>query len=142
MDVFGVHERLIEDYSAFTSSLVQVRDDRITCHLADEEKDKVRWPDPWLSLNPNFEPGGTVTELVGQDVLHPYCGRFFRAKRHEDDDGARTLTLHRHQRQAIEAARSGESYVLTTGPSRSPATPARRARRNATASCAASRTSC
>ncbi|MGH3243420.1 MAG: DEAD/DEAH box helicase [Spirillospora sp.] len=115
MDVFGVHDRLIEDYSAFTSSLVQVRDGKIAAHLRDEGKDKVRWPDPWLSLNPNFEPGGPVAELVEQGVLHPYCGRFFRAKKHEQDDGFRTLTLHRHQREAIEAAKTGESYVLTTG---------------------------
>ncbi|RFS82655.1 DEAD/DEAH box helicase [Actinomadura spongiicola] len=115
MDVFGVHDRLIKDYSEFTSSLVQVRDVKIADHLRDEQEDKVRWPDPWLSLNPNFEPGGTVTELVARDVLHPHCARFFRAKKHEADDGARTLTLHRHQRDAIEAPKSGDSYVLTTG---------------------------
>lgn len=115
MDVFGVHQRLIEDYSAFTSSLVQVRDEKIARHLADEEKDKVRWPDPWLSLNPNFEPGGTIAELVDEGVLHPYCGRFFRAKKDPDDAGERTLTLHRHQREALDAAVTGESYVLTTG---------------------------
>ncbi|MUN36464.1 DEAD/DEAH box helicase [Actinomadura litoris] len=115
MDVFGVHERLIEDYSAFTASLVQVRDTKIAEHLDHENGDKVRWPDPWLSLNPNFEPAGTVTELVRRDVLHPYCDRFFRAKKSADDEGARSLTLHEHQRQAIDAARTGESYVLTTG---------------------------
>ncbi|MFC5747984.1 DEAD/DEAH box helicase [Actinomadura rugatobispora] len=115
MDVFGVHERLIDDYSAFTSSLVQVRDPEIAAHLRQEKAEKVRWPDPWLSLNPNFEPGGTVTDLVRQEVLHPFCDRFFRAKDGPDDPGSRTLTLHRHQREAIDAARSGESYVLTTG---------------------------
>ncbi|GLW62162.1 RNA helicase [Actinomadura rubrobrunea] len=115
MDVFQVHERLIDDYAAFTSSLVQVRDERIARHLRKENADKVRWPDPWLSLNPNFEPGGTVSELVAEGLLHPFCDRFFRAKEGEDDPGRRTLTLHRHQREAIEAARTGESYVLTTG---------------------------
>jgi hypothetical protein len=36
MDVFDVHGRLIADYDAFTSSLVQVREERIAGHLADE----------------------------------------------------------------------------------------------------------
>lgn len=36
MDVFEVHEQLISDYDAFTSSLVQVRDERIARHLAAE----------------------------------------------------------------------------------------------------------
>jgi ATP-dependent helicase YprA (DUF1998 family) len=115
MDVFDVHERLIDDYSAFTSSLVQVRDEKIVAHLRGEQDDKVRWPDPWLSLNPNFEPGGTVSRLVEQGSLHPGCDRLFRAKTDRDDPGSRPLTLHRHQSQAIEAARSGDSYVLTTG---------------------------
>ncbi|MWA01939.1 DEAD/DEAH box helicase [Actinomadura sp. LD22] len=121
MDVFGVHERLIEDYSEFTASLVQVRDAEIAEHMANEERDKVRWPDPWLSLNPNFEPGGTVDDLVAEDapdggkLLHPGCARYFRARKDKDDPGERTLTLHRHQREAIVAAREGDSYVLTTG---------------------------
>ncbi len=115
MDVFEVHERLISDYDAFTSSLVQVRDERVARHLAAERADKVRWPDPWLSLNPNFETGGTITELVRDGLLHPECERLFRVKTDPDDTGARPLTLHRHQREAIEVARTGRSYVLTTG---------------------------
>ncbi len=115
MDVFEAHERLICDYDAFTSSLVQVRDKRVARHLASERQDKVRWPDPWLSLNPNFETGGTVSELVRDGLLHPECERLFRVKTDPDDTGARPLTLHRHQREAIAAARTGQSYVLTTG---------------------------
>jgi ATP-dependent helicase YprA (DUF1998 family) len=115
MDVFEVHKRLISDYDAFTSSLVQVRDERIAEHLAAERGDKVRWPDPWLSLNPNFETSGTITDLVRAGLLQPECERFFRAKTDPDDTGARPLTLHRHQREAIQTARTGQSYVLTTG---------------------------
>ncbi|GLY85969.1 DEAD/DEAH box helicase [Actinoallomurus iriomotensis] len=115
MDVFKVHERLIADYDAFTSSLVQVRDGNVADHLHEERAAKVRWPDPWLSFNPDFETGGTISQLVAEGLLHPDCARIFRLKEHKDDPGARDLTLHRHQREAIDAARSGESYVLTTG---------------------------
>ena len=115
MDVFDVHGRLIADYDAFTSSLVQVRDDRIATHLSGERKRGLRWPDPWLSLNPSFEPGGTITELVRDRLLHPECERLFRAKTDPDDPGSRPLTLHRHQREAVEKARTGAHYVLTTG---------------------------
>ena len=31
------------------------------------------------------------------------------------DPGGRLITVHRHQREAIVAAQTGESYVLTTG---------------------------
>ncbi|WP_030590267.1 DEAD/DEAH box helicase [Streptomyces anulatus] len=115
MDVFGVHQRLISDYDAFTSSLVGVRDREIQRHLDEERERKARWPDPRISLNPNFRSGGTVAELVSEGILHPDCRNYFRSKEHENDPGSRTLTLHRHQREAIEAAASGDSYVLTTG---------------------------
>jgi ATP-dependent helicase YprA (DUF1998 family)/very-short-patch-repair endonuclease len=115
MDVFDVHERLIADYDAFTSSLVQVRDERLARHLSAERDKRVRWPDPWLSLNPSFAGGGTITELVQAGLLHPGCERLFRLKENHEDPGARPLTLHRHQRAAVEAARDGRSYVLTTG---------------------------
>ena len=120
MDVFGVHERLVADYDAFTSSLVHVRDPRIASHLAAERESKARWPEPWLSLNPSFEPGGTPADLIAQTtrdgpLLHPGCEKFFRVKKHEEDSGERPLTLHRHQFEAIRAAREGGSYVLTTG---------------------------
>ncbi|GAA2034088.1 DEAD/DEAH box helicase [Nocardiopsis rhodophaea] len=115
MDVFSVHDRLIQDYSEYTSSLVQVRDPDIARHLRDEQEQKVRWPDPWLSLNPSFATGGTVSELVSEGLVRPECERFFRDKKNPDDPGHRPLTLHRHQREAIQAAATGESYVLTTG---------------------------
>ncbi|MFE4372161.1 DEAD/DEAH box helicase [Streptomyces sp. NPDC056835] len=117
MDVFGVHQNLIKDYGAFTQSLVSVRDRDIQRHLDAEREGKVRWPDPRISLNPSFRSGGTVAELVEEGVLHVGCKRYFREKKDEHDPGTRTLTLHRHQREAIEVAASPsrDSFVLTTG---------------------------
>ncbi|MBA3250058.1 MAG: DEAD/DEAH box helicase, partial [Geodermatophilaceae bacterium] len=115
MDVFAVHERVIADYRAFTSGFVDVRDERIKKFVAEQFAEGVQWPDPWLSLNPSFASGGSVTDLVRDGLLHAECERIFRRK---DDPQALTgppLILHRHQRDAVEVARSGQSYVLTTG---------------------------
>jgi DEAD/DEAH box helicase len=115
VDVFGVRERLVGDYGAFTSGFVHPRDRRIAALVEEELAAGVQWPDPWLSLNPSFEPGGSITELVARGLLHPECDRIFRVKQHAADPGARSITLHRHQLDAIRASRDGESYVLTTG---------------------------
>lgn len=117
MDVFGVHRTLIRDYRSFTEGGTVIRDDRIAAFVEDDLNSKSQWPDPWLSLNPFFQGGGTVVELAGQKVLHDECARIFQAKKTEGGtvpDG-RPLTLHQHQREAIDAAASGASYVLTTG---------------------------
>jgi hypothetical protein len=113
MDVFRVRDRLIDDYREFTGSFVDIHDKNIREHVAERMARGYQWPDPWLSLNPNFASGGTVTDLIAE-------GCFTRSAR--GSSGSRTTTpdgpvlrLHQHQRDAVEAARTGSSYVLTTG---------------------------
>ena len=115
MDVFNVHEQVIADYRAFTSGFVEVRDSRIKGFVDQQFADGVQWPDPWVSLNPSFASGGPVPELVEQGLLHPEAARIFRRKKDLQDAGREPIVLHQHQREAVEVARSGKSYVLTTG---------------------------
>ena len=61
-----------------------------------------------------FAPGETIDELVARGTLHQECARIFRKDKTESDQG-RPLRLHKHQSEAITVARSGASYVLTTG---------------------------
>ena len=118
MDVFDLHQQLIDDYRAFTEGGTVIRDERIAAFLAEDLDAKSQWPDPWLSLNPFFASGGTVPNLVAEGLLHPECARIFRTRKSPHDttgSTGRPLELHRHQLEAIHAARSGRSYVLTTG---------------------------
>ncbi|MFF9150160.1 protein kinase [Streptomyces sp. NPDC014861] len=117
MDVFGIHADLISEYESFTKSATVIRDARIAGFVEDDMAGKSQWPDPWLSLNPFFADGGKVTDLVRDGILHPKCAEIFQAGKKGSSrrpDG-RPLTFHLHQRQAIEAAQAGDSYVLTTG---------------------------
>ncbi|MCE7009972.1 DEAD/DEAH box helicase [Kibdelosporangium philippinense] len=113
MDVFQVRDELVRDYREFTESFVEIRDDDIRGHVNARMAEGYQWPAPWLSLNPNFAPGGTITELVAAGDLHPDCERIFRLK--DESGSGRVLRLHQHQREAIEIARDRHSYVLTTG---------------------------
>ncbi|MDP9418658.1 MAG: DEAD/DEAH box helicase [Actinomycetota bacterium] len=115
MDVFEVREQLVHDYRSFTGAFVDARDRRIRAFIEEQLAAGAQWPDPWLSLNPNFATAGTVTDLVDEGLLHPECDRIFRAKEHAGDPGRRPITFHRHQTDAIRTAASGRSYVLTTG---------------------------
>ncbi|TCO58278.1 protein kinase domain-containing protein [Actinocrispum wychmicini] len=117
MDVFEVHRKLIADYRDFTEGGTIIRDDRVAEFVEKDLDAKSQWPDPWLSLNPFFASGSTVLELATAGILHPECARIFQIGKVENRtvcDG-RPLTLHRHQREAIDIAQSGVSYVLTTG---------------------------
>jgi superfamily II DNA/RNA helicase len=115
VDVFEVRDKVIDDYKSFTTASIDIKDPRLKDYYQTELERDRQWPEPWISLNPAFETGGRIDELVRDGLLHPECDRIFRVKQHIDDPGRDPITLHRHQREAIEVAKTGRSYVLTTG---------------------------
>jgi len=116
LDAFKVHRGLIEDYRRFTEGFVGAADPKIRQYLEQQSAEGRQWPDPWLSLNPSFAPGGSVDELVREHTLHPDAARVFRVKKDLADTGESTpIVFHKHQRDAIETAATRKSYVLTTG---------------------------
>jgi ATP-dependent helicase YprA (DUF1998 family) len=115
VNVFELRQRLVSDYADFTRSFVNIRDDRIDQHLQQELEAGLLWPDPIVQLNPAFEPGGTVEQAVADGLLDPRCAQVFRRAKSADDPYGLPLLLHKHQREAIEVARTGANYVLTTG---------------------------
>ena len=114
MDIFDLRNRLITDYSAYTQSFIKIQDERIRDHVQDKLQQGLLWPESLIQLNPNFEPGAWIDELVDTGVLSAECRNIFRIKSEEDRQG-KPLRLHRHQEDAIRTARAGHNYVLTTG---------------------------
>ena len=114
MDVFELHQNVINDYAAYTRSFIRISDIRIAEAVQREISEGLLWPEPLLQLNPSFAPGKKIDDLVTEGVLHEDCGRIFRIKKNENDFG-RALRLYLHQEQAIRLAKANQSYVLTTG---------------------------
>lgn len=115
MDVFDLRARLVADYQSYTESFIKIRDPRVDGFVKTALNNGVFWPEPLLQLNPTFRPGGTVDDLVAQQVLHPECARIFRLDKSDMDPLGKPLFLHEHQRVAIMTARAGKSFVLTSG---------------------------
>lgn len=114
MDVFDSHKAVIKDYADYTRSFIRIGDERIRKAVDEAVDDGLLWPEPLLQLNPAFEPGDSIDDLIAEGVLHEECGRIFRIKTEQDQLG-KPLRLHRHQSEAIRIAAKGEPYVLTTG---------------------------
>ncbi|MBN9347925.1 MAG: DEAD/DEAH box helicase [Devosia sp.] len=108
MDVFDLDRHLIGDYSRFARSFTQIRADDIKERVSAIYESRRFWPDPLISINPNFEPGPTIDDLVDSKTIAPETGKVFRV-------GGHGLRLHRHQGQAIAKASAGQSFVVTTG---------------------------
>lgn len=113
MDVFALRQRLVDDYAAYIRSFILIRDARIDCVVNDEISRGLLWPNPLIQLNPAFQTGKTIDEMVAGGLLHPTCREIFALK--EPGRINKPLRLHKHQAEAVEAAASGDNYVLTTG---------------------------
>ena len=115
IDVFDLRERLVTDYADYTRSFVVIRDSEIAARVDRELDEGLLWPDPIVQLNHAFQPAGTVDELVDEGLLHQRCSDIFRREKTPADPIGKPLTLHRHQREAIEVARTGAGSLVPPG---------------------------
>ncbi len=115
MDVFKLRRRVIsEEYARYVSGFVEIRDPKIRALVDDAFTRGVLWPDALLQLNPSFEYGAPIDELIRLGQLHEGCRAIFRRKpTRTSDDGP--IDLYVHQVEGILKARAGRNYVLTTG---------------------------
>ena len=62
-----------------------------------------------IQVNPSYEKVSTIEDLTKSQKLHPTVADIFRTEKGE------TLTLYRHQVDAISKAHENRSYVVTSG---------------------------
>lgn len=116
MDVFRLRDKIIcEDYARYTSSFIQIADERIRREVDEKFRAGLLWPEPLLQLNPSFALGGSVDDLVSKGKLHALCKDIFRLDKSAEFPEGRPMQLYQHQLEAIEEAQKGNNYVLTTG---------------------------
>ena len=110
MNVFELDEALVDRYASFARSFSTIRAPEIAGQIHDIYEQGKFWPDPLITINPRFEQGKAIDELVAEGVLDPALKDIFAFGE------ARTpIRLHRHQERSVAKARNRESFVVTTG---------------------------
>jgi ATP-dependent helicase YprA (DUF1998 family) len=104
-DVFRLREHVVQEYRDYVESFVHVLDPRIDAFVHERLAEGELWPEAVLQLNPAYEPGPTLGELAANDAVLADTARFFGPE----------LRLHRHQAEALAAARRGDNYIVSTG---------------------------
>lgn len=69
MNVFELRRQVVGDSSDYVRSFIRVRDPRVSAAVDVEFNGGLLWPEPLIQLNPSFEPGEFVDELVAKDGL-------------------------------------------------------------------------
>lgn len=113
--MFILRQQLVRDFSEYIHSFLKIRRPVISGYIQKELDEGALWPEPLVQLNPSFEPGKLVDELVENGTLEARCGEIFRRDKSEHNPSGKPLRLFQHQQQAIDRAQAGKNYVLTTG---------------------------
>jgi ATP-dependent helicase YprA (DUF1998 family) len=108
MNVFELDQALVNDYERFARSFTLIRAPDIEHQVEALYASDRFWPEPLISINPRFERGASIDQLVAAGSLHDSAAQIFSI------DG-KPLSLYRHQAQAVAKATAGQSFVVTTG---------------------------
>jgi ATP-dependent helicase YprA (DUF1998 family)/very-short-patch-repair endonuclease len=110
MSVFDLHSAVLADYRDFVRSFFVIADRRVREFVDRSLDEEARlWPDFLLQVSPSYVRSKTVDQLRDEGVLHEETARIFRAP------SGQPFHLYQHQVEALELARQGNSYVVTSG---------------------------
>lgn len=115
MDVFSLDDHLLAQYTGFARSFTRIRSVEIKNKVDELYAGRRFWPEPLIQLNPHFEGGGSIQDLVGPKGLVADCAQIFRDPRSAPNETDKSLKLRKHQEQAIGLALDGKSFVVITG---------------------------
>ena len=108
MDVFDLDRTLVRDYEQFARSFTTIRATDIKKQVEQIYANNKFWPEPLVSINPNFKKGASLPELVAEGTIHPRTEQVFRKN-------GQPMTLYRHQSTAVAKASAKQSFIVTTG---------------------------
>ena len=105
LDVFRLRDAVVSEYSDYARSFIKIADSRIDEFVQKRLAAGDLWPPAALQINPAFKMDATLGEMARDGVIAPETARFF----------GENLRLYRHQREAIDLALKGESFIVATG---------------------------
>ena len=108
MKAFAFDQHLIANYERFSRSFTAIRSEDLQTEIDNQYNAGRFWPEALLSLNPRYRSDKNIDELVATGDLDEGTGQVFRF-------GDAPMTFYRHQAESIAKARTGKSFVVTTG---------------------------
>ncbi len=115
MDVFSLRDFVVNEYEQFATSFTKIHAEDIRTQVDNIYAENRYWPEPLIQINPNYKRTTTVAERISAGLLDSACAPIFVSPPPGVASGGESMSLYKHQEQAIACAAAGESYVVTTG---------------------------
>ncbi len=104
MDIFRIQKEIINQYSSYISSFININDDQIRNTITKELSSGKLWPEPLIQFNPSYEVVGDVDRFCDSGLLHREMSNIFKG-----------YNLYRHQVDALELGVNGKDFIVTSG---------------------------
>ncbi|MDZ7338049.1 MAG: DEAD/DEAH box helicase [candidate division KSB1 bacterium] len=110
MNIFHLHQAVLNDYRDFVRSFLLIADERARAFVEKVfHQDSAFWPEPLVQVSPAYATGSTVDQLADEGLIARETAQVFRNRE------GRPFLLYRHQEEAVRKALRGESLVVTSG---------------------------
>ncbi|HXG01116.1 MAG TPA: DEAD/DEAH box helicase, partial [Bacteroidota bacterium] len=110
MSIFELHSSILEDYRNFVRSFFTIADERAREFVDRTLLEQAElWPEPLVQLSPSYARAASVDELAARGTITAEAAALFRTS------NGNPFHLYQHQVEALEKAKNGESYVVTSG---------------------------
>jgi superfamily II DNA/RNA helicase len=104
MNIFNVHNSIIDEYSKYISSFLEISDKRIRDAVDDYFTSRKLWPQPLIQFNPFFDSAESIDELCDKNIMHPELKNVFNVNR-----------LYKHQVEALKLGSNERNFIVTSG---------------------------
>jgi superfamily II DNA/RNA helicase len=104
IDIFNIHEKIMDDYKHFVSSFMNIKDKRIKETVEVEIEEGKYWPEPLIQFNPSFKEEESIQDLTDNGTIHAEIANIFKG-----------YTLFKHQVEALKKGVSGSDFIVTSG---------------------------
>jgi len=104
MNIYETHKQIIDSYSDYIRSFINISDPKIKDLVEQSLSDGKLWPQPLLQFNPAYEDAGPIKDAIATGLLHRDVQDIFQG-----------YCLYRHQLEALQLGVDGRDFVVTSG---------------------------
>lgn len=104
MNIFKVHSYVIDQYSKYISSFLNISDEKIRVEIENYFSSHTLWPKPLIQFNPSFQIEGDIDSIIAKGLVNEELKHVFKGYK-----------LYKHQIDALKLGTELKHFIVTSG---------------------------